>query len=106
MSVCCGDHDDSGCLAMVMGMSFHGLLEALKARNDDGVIKLPMPPPYTLNHEHLVVLGLQTKHMLSLLAHNSQISKEKKLHHKRIHMCVIHCSLIKSTKKNKKTHGS
>jgi hypothetical protein len=38
---------------MVMGMSFHGLLEALKACNDDGVVKLPMPPLYTLNHEHL-----------------------------------------------------
>ncbi len=101
MSVCCGDHDDSGSLAMVMGMSFHGLLEALKACNDDDVIKLPMPPPYTLNHEHLVVLGLQTKHMLPLLAHNSQISKEKELHHKRIHMCAIHCSLTKSKKKKK-----
>ncbi len=53
VSVCCGDHDDSGSLAMVMGMSFHGLLEALKACNDDGVVKLPMPPLYTLNHEHL-----------------------------------------------------
>jgi hypothetical protein len=28
------------------------------------------------------------------------------LHHKGIHMCVIHCSLTKWTKKNKKTHGS
>jgi hypothetical protein len=91
---------------MVMGMSFHGLLEALKACNDDGVIKLPMPPPYTLNHEHLVVLGLHTKHMLPFRAHNSQISKEKKLHPKGIHMCIIHCSLTKWTKKNKKTHGS
>ncbi len=73
--------------------------------NDDGVVKLPMPPPYTLNHEHLVVLGLQKKHMLPFRAHNSQIIKAKKLHHKGIHMCVIHCSLTKRTKKNKKTHG-
>jgi hypothetical protein len=35
VSVCCGDYDDSRSLAMLMGMSFHGLLEALKACNDD-----------------------------------------------------------------------